>query len=580
MRSRLLAVWMTYWSRPFVLVMGLFWVAMLVGPLMIGGSTNHVRRSHPEVEMPGSSIERVEQLDAVRQSGRQEDVGGLRLDWLSHKLVRRDATWDEERQSWVASGDPAQMDTLKFVEEFPNLKALTYDNLILLPEDLQRLSRCKQLTQLSLSGVQVYEKRTDPDAVGGRLREFNGDDLVVIAGLKQLEVLDLSGLEIAGNLESLSGLPNLHTLILSRFEHLNDATLADLRHLPSLKTLVITPVYIDRPRTDHDGSVTDTGLSSLAEVSSLQTIFIGFHGPSTVPVAKLQETLPSVWVRRGYYSQERVAIGGWLPILIAIVLTTLLSLHTQMMYAQPSAYLLPRFSPAHQILPCLLLTVTIVGVTSSLSMRDASLFPSLCLAIFWPAVPLWFSCGHGSRGRRGSGFLASLGLVLAVILTIGSIVRFPAEFDAFLLGDTAWAISATLLSVSLMAIVRWTRNLPKLAQGIASTDARAIMSWDDLGINKTLKRQLESGDDSGVDGMYRRSDQFVEQVLRHATSGSGGRLQFWRAGVPRVGLRSAMVAVFMGVIMTHRSWLEVFQSGTLTSDVVTSEIGWVESFSG
>ena len=152
MRNRLLAAWMTYWSRPLVWVLGLMWVALLVAPLMIGRSTSGTRTSHPQVEMPQSSITKIERLDAVRKSGQQADVKGLRLDWLSGRLTRRDATWDEARQAWIASGDPAQMDVLEFVEEFSNLKALVYDNLILIPEDLERLSRCTQLTQLSQIG--------------------------------------------------------------------------------------------------------------------------------------------------------------------------------------------------------------------------------------------------------------------------------------------------------------------------------------------------------------------------------------------------------------------------------------------
>ncbi len=573
---RLLAAWMTYWSRPLVLVLGLLWVGLLVVPLMFGGSTSEVRQSRPEVEMPRSSIERIERLDTVRQSGRQAEVEGLRLDWLWSKLVPRDATLAENGRTWIANGDPAQLDTLKFVEEFPNLKALKYDNLILIPEDLERLSRCTQLTQLSLSGVSLFDKRTEPEAVGSRLRDLKGDDLGVLTGLQELEVLDLSGLEIAGQLECLSGLPKLHTLILSRFEHLNDAALSELRHLPHLKTLMIAPVYIDRPPTDHEDSVTDAGLRSLAEIPQLRMIHIGFHGPYTVPVSKLRSMLPGVRVRRGFYSEERVMTGGGLPLFICMTAAILLCIHTLNLYAQPMAHLLPRFSPSHQVLPILIQGTSVVGMTMNLLSKEAAFLPSVSLATTWLAGVLWYFHIPTSRvlWRRGIiavlSLIAFLGFFVAMIGSVFAAVKFPVVVDAFLLGDAGDVVSLALIIVSMLALVQWNRMLPHEAQSFAAAGAKAVLEWKDWKVltQKSVARQLGSSDACRDPWLFRRSERYLESAVRHPGGGEWSQLQLWRAGVPRVGLSFGVMAVIAGVVATTGWWIELYQSRSFESDLM------------
>ncbi len=132
---------------------------------------------------------------------------------------------------------------------------------------------------------------------------MRGDEFRHLSGLLNLEQLDLSQLSFVDGMQHLATLPKLETLILSSFEHVNDASLAQLKRLPHLQTLVLAGVYADSPKANPKLVVTNAGLASLKELPSLQNLFIESHGKFTLPLETLQKMLPEVRVQLGFIEQ-------------------------------------------------------------------------------------------------------------------------------------------------------------------------------------------------------------------------------------------------------------------------------------
>jgi len=229
-------------------------------------------------------------LQSIRKDGRQDEVRFLELQLMPEFIEAGPSA-----KSKYQDKNDRQSSRLEFLGEFGNLEGLRVDHLFLTENDLKLIGRCHSLKKLSLSGVQIME------ASHGKHR-LCPTELRHLNQLTNLEVLDLSQSRFSGGLQHLAGLPRLHTLILASFEHLNDASVAQLKQLPHLQTLVLAPVYAN----NSERTVTDAGLASLKDLPSLQTLYIGYHGKWTIPVEKLRLLLPEVNVQRGF----QVRISG------------------------------------------------------------------------------------------------------------------------------------------------------------------------------------------------------------------------------------------------------------------------------
>ncbi|MES2793081.1 MAG: hypothetical protein V4719_25945 [Planctomycetota bacterium] len=237
-----------------------------------------IRSISPRVTLPQSATKTYDALQNIRLQAGQDKVRFIDLH-LIPEFLKNDATPDAK----VDSGTPRY----QFLEEFRNLEGLNVQGLFLTENDLEVIGRCQSLKSLSLSGIEITE------ASGGKHR-LQGSELRHLSGLKKLEMLDLSQSQFSGGLQHLSELPKLQTLILSSFENVNDASIAQFKELPHLKTLVLAAVY------GENREVTETGLASLKELSSLRTLYVESHGKWTLPVEKLQALLPGVKVQRGF----------------------------------------------------------------------------------------------------------------------------------------------------------------------------------------------------------------------------------------------------------------------------------------
>lgn len=259
------------------------WVTQNLGAF---GQSGGVRDISPSIAFPNDSIRDFANLQQVRSAGRQNEIRFIELQWMPEFM-------DDHARDTSRHAIDFQHSRLEFLNEFPRLEGLRLDHLFLTEADLRLIGQLPSLRQLSLSGVQVLEEPSGKH----RLR---GEELKHLAPLVTLEALDLSQADFAGGMQHLSGLPELRLLLLKSFEHLNDASLADLAALSNLETLVIAPVYSDAENANPQRVVTDAGLASLQRIPKLKKLFIGYHGDWTAPVDKLRELLPGVDVQPGF----------------------------------------------------------------------------------------------------------------------------------------------------------------------------------------------------------------------------------------------------------------------------------------
>ncbi|TWT98486.1 leucine-rich repeat domain-containing protein [Stieleria varia] len=251
---------------------------------------NTVVVSTPRFELPAETIRSFAKLQEIRNRGEQSRVKFLSLgmmpEFIEFQLSSEpsdEVVVREVDPSWKPNRDGSSS-RFEFLKEFTNLQGLDMTHLYLTHSDLDTIGSLTNLKRLSLSGVQVFDSAS---------RRLIGDDLAKLSSLKSLELLDLSQSNFAGGLRNLATLPSLHTLYLSSFEHLNDASVSELCELPFLETLVLAPVYATNPKT----TVTYTGMATLANLPRLKTLYVGHHGKWTLPVEKLRELLPGVDVR-------------------------------------------------------------------------------------------------------------------------------------------------------------------------------------------------------------------------------------------------------------------------------------------
>ncbi|MCO8124579.1 hypothetical protein NHH03_22765 [Stieleria sp. TO1_6] len=249
-----------------------------------------IRVSTPAFTLPRSAIHDYTALEQIRKDGTQSKVEFLNLGGMPEfsesqvkKIPGENVVLQEVDPKWKPDRT-ADSSRFAFLREFTNLEGLDLSHLYLNQADLDVIARCTKLRRLSLSGVQIFDSAS---------RRLNGDDLAKLSNLKSLELLDLSQSNFIGGLRHLKDLPRLHTLYLRSFEHLNDASVAELSVLPNLETLVLAPVYATNP----DATVTENGLKSLQDCRRLRTLYVGYHGKWTLPIDRLRELLPQVDVR-------------------------------------------------------------------------------------------------------------------------------------------------------------------------------------------------------------------------------------------------------------------------------------------
>ena len=245
------------------------------------------RWNTPRFTLPRSAVKDFAELQEIRSQGKQSSVQYMVLGWMPEFIESsRDPAGPEVQyvpKGWkpARSPDSARFD---FLKEFPNLKGLDLFGLYLTQKDLGAIGQCKNLERLSLIGVHILEEKS---------RRLSGNDLQKLSDLTNLTDLDLGQLNFQGGLHFLSDLPKLRKLYLGSLEYLNDQSVAELKDLPQLETLILTPIY----GTNSEKQVTEKGLRSLQQIPKLKTLHVGWHGKWTMPIKTLQELLPLVEIK-------------------------------------------------------------------------------------------------------------------------------------------------------------------------------------------------------------------------------------------------------------------------------------------
>ncbi|MGF1581229.1 MAG: leucine-rich repeat domain-containing protein [Gemmataceae bacterium] len=200
---------------------------------------------------------------------------------------------------------------LKSVAGLPKLKTLLLSGTSITPKGLQHLESLETLERLDLSKTQVeslkgLSKFTNLRHIGLDKTSLPDEALGVLGQLKELTLVSISDVKTAGDdgIAHVSQLPKLHQLYcrntklsdgglkkLSKCQSLmaldlagtkiTDKGLADLANLPKLR-------YLDLS----DTKITDDGLKKLAKLKALRTLELrNIDGITAAGVAELRQTL-------------------------------------------------------------------------------------------------------------------------------------------------------------------------------------------------------------------------------------------------------------------------------------------------
>ena len=259
-----------------------------------------IRVSTPRFTLPKNTVRDYAELQKIRKQGKQAEVKYLSFalmpEFLESQVEYKNDGQTEGAAPVIAMQevDPkwkpnrsASETRLAFLKEFTNLEGLDVGTLYLTQGDLDVIGGCDKLRRLSFNGCQVFDSSS---------RRLNGDDLTKLSRLQSLELLDLSQSNFIGGLKHLADLPQLSTVYLSSFEHLNDASVAELSVLPNLETLVLSAAYTKDSVKTGD-AMSQAGLQSLTKLTRLRTLHVGYRGKWMLPVDQLRELLPNVDVR-------------------------------------------------------------------------------------------------------------------------------------------------------------------------------------------------------------------------------------------------------------------------------------------
>jgi hypothetical protein len=272
----------SYATRPLVLALtGLGILFLLLGmiPMPIRPNEWAIYPSAPQARL---MVDLKATLDAVRKSGRQQEVDGIDLSRLWTDLAPRKI--DPEGRPSIGPPDEA---FYKILDEFPNLRSVRY-SYFGEPTGLDRIVSLAQLETLSLDGFGFF-------------------DLARLRSLQNLRRLEIGLFEIQKSvngvlqplpklegLDALASLPKLDTLVLRTRSVVNDAVLTEVGSLPHLSMLVLD--LADSPHTPL--STTEAGFDALARAPELQTLYVGGRFPEdyTQLAFLAKASAPRLWI--------------------------------------------------------------------------------------------------------------------------------------------------------------------------------------------------------------------------------------------------------------------------------------------
>lgn len=544
MRRQVRRVLSTYLSRPLTWLLGVGYLNLLfILGAWIAGESNSYTRCSPQFEPAGRTLRSLADWEAALQNEQQADVVSIRLEYIINDVRLHGNSLNRTRSAGSEAGIEHVADLFAGLRQFPNLQRLSLTDYRLSNNALRQLTHLRNLQMLSLSGTRI-----------------GPDDLQYLSKLRNLEVLDLTQCEVAGGLHHLSELPRLQTLIANSFEGVNDAFIADLSHLPHLRTLVMDATIAQ----DGQRFVTPAGLLPLGQHPSLRVVYIGpyplriavefpselTHGHTvpafSEPAQALRAVLPDLDIRRSAYVRSRIQIFNML--LIADGLTVmLLVLHLIGQFSLPAARLMPNYRNPHLAVPAGVLLL-LLGFNGLVLWQTGSTFgaafgtPWIAMML---AIAVLFCLFVPRHQLNPTGWQTVLGVLGALLLPLKIVFSDSLDpwIDAWLLGDYP-AVMGLIAMVSGLALPWSIVSLRRLCVESNELDVEPGLTFSDN--RRALERAATRKRADREPRMWRGAWKPLEAICERGFHQNrlGHRLALWRAGTG-INRRNLFVALMM-----------------------------------
>ena len=294
------------WRNPVALVLGLFWLLLVIGAIAKSRGVRSFRPCHPVVTMGWDNSLTAEALLGLYKS---EGLAAVKARLANVEELRIDARWTMQsslqfqQNGQVVSYEPPPGGLISLLPECTRLRRLSAEGMNIAPENLQVIGSLHQLEELTLARSDVTSENADRPPV-----------LAELKGLRSLQKLDLSGtyLQRRGTtvnawraswhmdeeLHHLAGLPNLRTLILVHFEQVTGQAIQEVAALPQVETLVIDMIVGPAEK-----AVTKEEVAKLQLMPNLRTLYVAHSRPYQNVLGLCRELLPDVSVRHGTYAR-------------------------------------------------------------------------------------------------------------------------------------------------------------------------------------------------------------------------------------------------------------------------------------
>lgn len=479
MTRRLYWVAMTYVTRPacwFFLITGL----LLAGLILRYAPKNEFANAVPPLTASGGlRLQYRMDLGRIAEQGKWSDVTTVYLG--KHGLLESS---DSPLESISIPFDKSAARVTRYyplvtiVSESPAVNSdrfLTTPELVALTPNVRTVSLAdRDLTPRSLELLAAWTKL---EALNLENATIQNDDWAHLTKLVNLREIDFTNCQIDERLEMLRTLPRLERLIFRTPSNINDDLLLELGKLPHLKSLVLFP---DMP-ADGKGAISARGIRSLADSTSLTTIYVG-GGENTVRV--LRQRLPEKDIERAeisislYFRMVALLVG-------AGTITAILSMQLQGQLGLPDARLNNRFATPHLAFAAVVVLAWMLASPLLVLAEGGNWMAIGTIALGPIPLALLLSPWCSYTGTLAPVVRNTTGLFI-VVLFVGPMVLAlykPAMVEAYLRGDypvLIWLFLGTSL-LALASSQRWmeryvvqageSRLDPRSVEEVASFDA-------------------------------------------------------------------------------------------------------------
>jgi hypothetical protein len=538
MISRIGWIAVSYATRPLVLALtglGILFLALGMIPNPIRSNEWVVYLAAPQARlMVNSKVT----LDAVRKSGRQQEVDGIdfpRL-WIDLEPPKI----DPEGRPYHSSPDDA---FYKILEEFPNLRSVHY-SCYGEPTGMERIVSLAQLETLSLDGFGFFDL-----APLRTLRNLRRLEIGLFETQKYVNGVLQQPPKLEG-LGALTSLPKLDTLVLRTRSVVNDAVLTEVGSLPHLAVLVLD--LADSPRTPL--SATQAGFDALARAPALQTLYVGGRFPEdyTELAALAKASAPRLWIYSSRHDSKKTIPLTFLMPCFWFAMAIGVQLSSQ--FLGSGSRLVPRFASSHALVGVVLSAGVIVFGAARL--MKSGLSGPVAIVASAALVTSIIALGATSaltRAFRPRGIQRLTWIIPVLFVCVLVSFVFPAwDPLASALNSPMAVIAYALVACGATVLAVWTlANRAEWFSGSSSLERRNPMGSEWLGVGGRGRWMFFTN---------RRERQIEVWLPTTRNPNWWQRVQRWRLGNPPYRPLSFTLVMLGTFVVT--TWVITRLSGT------------------